>query len=247
MADKHITEFNKARASFILGSYSNAEQIIKSESKGPLLDAEKKKDAVKDYENDQTEEGIEDDKKSKDKQGTKMLVKAESAVKKARQDSMIQKSIESMIEKGEISDTLGRGYGSGSEPIKFKKTGKEIKEKIPAIITMLTTEQTKIQVQLEVLAEQIGVAPTENRNSSFVKGIIYNQYPWAMCEAIYDNANKCYGEKTDQMDQCCKYNSLAYLYCSISEDLLSCQVIASNVEDKTSYTLSTSQLVALGF
>ena len=160
------------------------------------------------------------------------------------EEKLINSTLEEMIEKGEIADTLGRGYGAGNKPLEFKKTGAQLKEKLPAVITSLQGEQIKIQAKLDVLLEQIGIEPTEERNSSYVKALVYKSYPWTMCEPKYMNGN--YEERTDQMTQCAQYNSLGYTYCSLAEDILSCQAILNNVDDKTTYTLSASQLVALG-
>lgn len=146
-----------------------------------------------------TEHAIEHERLGLNKQSEEEDTEVEKAEK-----IIIGACIENMIEKGEISDALGRGYGPASEAIKFNRTGKEIKEKIPAILTSLTLESGKISGQMEEIAKEIGIEPTIPRNSYFAKNIAYLSYDWELCDPKYDTVSQKYNDATVQNQLCSK-------------------------------------------
>lgn len=148
------------------------------------------------------------------------------------------------IRKGEISDRLANGYGSGSEPIKFKKTGKEIIEKLPSIESTLTNAKAVINAELAALKIKIGSDPTESYSS---KKFNLLRYPYKMTETAYDPLNRCYLDPTESQTCCAKYNDLCWQLLDIEQDLEAIKVIGSNLESERSYDLSVGQLVALQF
>ena len=163
-----------------------------------------------------------------------------------RVESIIKSDIDEMIEKGEISDQLGRGYGPGAEAMKFNKKGSEIKTQIPGMISSLETEKNKLAVQLEILQEKIGQEPTQEYNTQLAPDCP-KQYVSDCCYPKYDEQIKAYPESSEENQLCSKYNSICYMIRSICEDINTLRVLEKNLEDKKSYTLSISQLIALGF
>lgn len=146
------------------------------------------------------------------------------------------------IRKGEISDRLASGYGG--EALKFTKTGKEIKEKFPAIEAALSTAKMTIVAEMTVLKTQAGVEPTEEYSS---KKFNMLRYPWKLTEAAWDPIGKVYCEMTDQSKCCQKYNELCWKLLDIEQDLESVKVMQHNLTDDKKYELTVGQLVALCF
>lgn len=183
------------------------------------------------------------------------------ALVKANQDRMYQKdtivgrapltksevsAFGDAIEKGEISDALVSGYGPGSQAMTFNKTGKEIKEKAPEILTALSIQKATIEAQLAMYSEGAGVSPTNPTSRRYDKSVPFFRYDWGFCEPKYLGEGN-YEEKTPQMDLCNKYNSLIYVYCDVLDDIDAINIIVQNVEDTKKYSLSVSQLIALHF
>ena len=159
--------------------------------------------------------------------------------------SIMNAACDDMLEKGEISDALGRGYGG--TPLTFKKTGKDLKAIMPKVVSALQTELATVAAQMEVLQEKIGSEPTEDRRSYYMKKLCCKMYPWKMCEPLYDSNTRTYADITDENKLCAKFNTLCSMFLDLNEDIAAANVILNNVEDKTSYTLTVSQLAALSF
>lgn len=137
------------------------------------------------------------------------------------------------LQKGEIMNALGYGYGGGSEPIKFTKTGKELKEMMPGVIAKLNAKKTVLSGQMAAFKTLAGIDPGQD-----------GRYDWKCCET-YDEATKKYLEPTDSQKACRAYNNCGYELRSIDEDLRACQAIMTGVDEKQKYNLTISQLIAL--
>lgn len=155
-------------------------------------------------------------------------------------------SLNEMIQKGEISDALASGYGAGSKPMTFNKTGKEIKEKVPSIVAALEAQKVTLETQLTALQTAAGIVPTRANSRRYDKNVPFLRYEYNLCEPEYLGNNQ-YAPKTEQMDVCNKYNSLVWVYNDLLDDIDALNFIASNVEDAKKYELSVSQLIALNF
>lgn len=183
-----------------------------------------------------------DEKDGKDKEDT---VEDED-----KPEKKIKKGIDDLIQKGEISNAIAYGYGSGNEPFKFQKTGKEIKEKLPSVISALSIEKGVLLSKMATIATQIGITPAIQNNSKYsglTPEIDFSTYPWEMCDAPYDDISRKRLDPTEQNLLCSQYNSLCSLCRSVCEDIATAQVIMANVEEKKQYTLSVNQLIALAF
>lgn len=141
--------------------------------------------------------------------------------------------VEDNLEKGEIMDRLGYGYGNGSEPIKFTKTGKELKDAMPSVIAKLTEQRTVLVGQMSGFKIIAGIEPSAD-----------GRYDWKTCET-YDEVSKQYLTPTNEQKACRSYNDCLYQLKSIDEDIRACQAIMTGVNDKQTYNLTISQLVAL--
>lgn len=148
------------------------------------------------------------------------------------------------LQKGEISDMLTRNY-NGNEPLKFVKTGKQLKEIIPNTIATLKGKLAGIEAVMATLQTQIGFDPTQKNTSNLTSKVCCNMYPYDKCSPKYNESSRSYPDLTDEQKLCQQYNDLCYNWRYISEDIVSCNVVVKNLEDGNKYTLSVSQLVAL--
>jgi hypothetical protein len=153
-------------------------------------------------------------------------------------------ALNDMLVKGEISDALVSGYGAGNQPMIFTKTGKEIKEKIPAIIASLEAQKITLEAQITALKTVAGIEPTNPTGRRYAKEVPFARYDYKVCEPEYLGNNN-YAQKTEQMDVCSKYNALIYVYNDILDDIDALNAINSNVEDSKKYQFTVSQLIAM--
>lgn len=142
------------------------------------------------------------------------------------------------IEKGEIMDRLGYGYG-GSEALKFTKTGKELKAMLPDIIAKLGDQRSIMLGQMAAFKTLAGIEPTD----SYGNGV--PRYDWSCCEQKYDEITKQYPAPTDQNKACRSFNDCASRIRSIDEDIIACKAIITGADDKQKYNLSIAQMMAL--
>lgn len=147
------------------------------------------------------------------------------------------------LRKGEISDRLANGWGSG-EALKFRKTGKEIKEKLPTIESTLNNAKMVLIAELAGLKAKIGVEPTEEHSGGKFNLL---RYPWKMCDAGWDPVGRIAVEATETNTCCQKYNDLCWKLLDIEQDLEATKVMTANLDDAKSYDLTVGQLVALCF
>lgn len=192
-----------------------------------------------------------DDEISGEKKSVEQTTMTSTPAKKVVKEKKIEKSLEEQyhdkLEKGEISDKLAYGYGSGSEALKFTKTGSEIKVILPPTILKLQESKVEIEVKMKALVVICGVDPTEPWNCSGICKQELFRYPYSVSERVYDSVSNKYADPTDIQTAASQYNELCYAYRNVLEDIASCQVILENLDDKKKYDLSVSQLVALSF
>jgi hypothetical protein len=183
------------------------------------------------------EKGIADDEISGEKkEQTKKVVPVEKIDAEKYHDK---------LEKGEISEKLAYGYGSGNDQLKFTKTGAEIKAILPGTITKLESTKTEIEAKMAALAVAAGCEPTEIYSCSGICKVELMRYPYNIASTPYDSVAQKYPDSTDEQKAMCQYNELTYTLKSVMEDCATCKVILKEVEDKKKYDLSVSQLVAI--
>lgn len=155
---------------------------------------------------------------------------------------------------------------SGSEnPIKFSKTGKEIKEQIDTVVMPeLTANLATCKSEADTLLEKCGKAPTHKPDNYWCGGIdfdcgykIYNWdetyfetndgriYPTLSAE---DAENKL-GNKPKSNEEAQarrEYNEKVRCICNIMTDIKACEILGKLGENKT-YDLTARQIFALKF
>lgn len=162
------------------------------------------------------------------------------------------------IEKGRISEALGYG----AKQITFKKTGKEIKDKIEGISDSINTKIATLKGEMAALVTKIGKLPDQElgsweRNAPGCDEL--KRYPWECCRyedqssrsynlsaSDVPSEHKCASSK-EEAENCSKYNSLLEQLCSCYADKDRCDTFSRNVEEKREYELDLYQLSSFGF
>lgn len=155
-----------------------------------------------------------------------------------------------LLEKGEITDALFNSYGN-KEQITFTKTGKEIKEALPAVISNLQTQINEIDAKKSGLLNKIhetnpDLQPTE-AYKSYRGTSTCNVFPYDCCRPAYNGTTNTYDKPTDEQNLCASYNSMSHLCCSMKDDLKALEAMKNHLTDGKKYTLSLPQLLSLGF
>jgi hypothetical protein len=158
--------------------------------------------------------------------------------------------------KAEDND-IEKGILDYNNKIEFKKTGKEIKEKLVVV-------KANIQTKINELATAAGIllGQTEEKPNKPLGDWEYRDYKDKIGEYNLFDWNKCYykddtsGFSTGSIDgnftkEVCdihsKYNDLIYNIVSLKRDTCECDVFLANLVDTDKYPLSTNELVKLGF
>lgn len=160
----------------------------------------------------------------------------------------LEKAEENEIEKG-ILDYNNR--------IEFKKTGKEIKDKLVTLKASIQTKINDLATAAGLLLGQTTEKP-EKPLSEYEYGTYkdkigaYNVFDWNKCYFKEDNSGFSYGSidgnlSKDTCDIHSKYNDLIYSIVNLKRDSCECDVFLANLVDTEKYPLSTSELVKLGF
>jgi hypothetical protein len=166
----------------------------------------------------------------------------------------IKKAFKDELEKGEVSDLIA-GYGS-PDTFKFTKKGSEILANLDTLSANLAAKVAGLNSRMTTLETAIGEAPTEDYTSYTWKTVVVKRYAWGR---YYSNENSktttIYpvdgGGNTEpallDKEQCNAYNDCSYTLRSLMEDLEAVRILKGNIEPKKSYTLTTKQLITLGF
>lgn len=175
--------------------------------------------------------------------------------------TLLEKADLNDIEKSDIMSAI-----SYSNNIKFKKSGKEIKEQITNVI--LPAEQAELaaeKVNADKLLAECGTAPTKDVLSWWTEGIKmdvgYKYYPWEECrmccrENLSDSLSwehqeekpKCNVPQTeDECEARRKYNESVEKICRIMVDIRACELLQKNLSDGDSIELTPQQLLSFKF
>jgi hypothetical protein len=179
-------------------------------------------------------------------------------------EQLLQKADLSEIEKSDIMDAIS--YCSNDGFI-FKKTGKEIKDKINTIL--LPEKQAKLAAtttEVETILSDCGEAPTADVPRYWLNDINmdlgYKIYHWEEChlpcknECISDSlswehqSDKPKANTPQTEDECKarnKYNSLVERMCQITVDIKACEILNSNLKDEDSIKMTPRQLAVFRF
>lgn len=182
-------------------------------------------------------------------------------------DTIEPKEVLEVIEKGYgISDALGE---RGDK--QFKKTGKEVKEKLTELIQKITTKADGYKTQMEVYHTKLGIAPTRDLDEWETRTLDENQisglrhYDWDMTyfNTTHDSGmghaylpgktgevggeTRTYAKSKEEADLASHYNTALRKYLGCLRDQKQVSVFERNLEEKKTYELSLNQIAALGF
>ena len=169
----------------------------------------------------------------------------------------------SSIEKSDILYALS-GYES---KIKFKKTGKEIKEQLnSSVIPTLNAELATAEFEADNILKECGDAPThdvpEYWTGELHIELAYKFYEWDETRVPENNTGivasfspdsyqkrccKNAPASQDEADARCKYNEQVRKIANIVTDIKACEIVAKNLKDNEQIELSVRQLVAFKF
>ena len=156
-------------------------------------------------------------------------------------------------------------------PIKMKKSGKEIKEQITSVI--LPTKRVALEEKkklAEDLLSECGNAPKQCVPTWFTGDIKVNDIPFKYYEwgetylpennnsivgslSVYDQVDKAQRikpnipESIEQAIARQKYNESVRAYCEILTDITACEILNKNLKDSDMIDLTTRQIMAFGF
>jgi hypothetical protein len=160
------------------------------------------------------------------------------------------------IEKGVMTDTLL--YDS---KFTFKKTGKEIKEKLVIITAKLNAEVTALALKLDGMSEELPHLPTRKPSDYVFRGYAiddcnYKMFEWNQCN-FYDKVEQngagmsvesIQPASTQEEATCCRmWNDTVEKYFDTLVEVKSCEVLLENIADKSSYELTPRQIITFDF
>lgn len=152
--------------------------------------------------------------------------------------------------------------------IKFKKTGKQIKEKIEAIEGRVKAKQMEYRLRMSELIKLIGEDPTEPLGEYDTERIGEDQvtgikrYNWnkeyydtknpvtafGMTDFSKESGKSITGATNEEQAKNVKeYNNLIYKLFTCIEDYKTIETIEHNIDEKQTYELSLNQVKELGF
>lgn len=165
------------------------------------------------------------------------------------------------LEKGQLGEALSYNFSNNN---KFKKTGKEIKEKIEALVVLVNAKKDQAATDLKKIEDDLGFSPNEPLYSYEARELpeaeskLLRTYGWNQCDWKQSNANtdmtgasdkisvKCAANE-EEAKKCRAYNTIMYAYVECFRDLGKADTFLRNVDEKTSYVLSLDELKSLGF
>jgi len=168
------------------------------------------------------------------------------------------------IEKSDILYALS-GYES---KIKFKKSGKEIKEQLnSSVIPTLNAELSTAEAEADEILKECGDAPTHDVPEYWTGDLHielpYKFYEWDETRVPESNnvgivasfspdsyQKRCCKNapaSQDEADARCKYNEQVRKIANITTDIKACEIVSKNLKDNEQVELTVRQLVAFKF
>lgn len=143
------------------------------------------------------------------------------------------------LEKAELQESSF----SNLSDFKFRKSGKEIGEKLGGMISHLEEQKISCLQSMASLVEKIGLPPEQGGSFS------YYSKNWGITDTPLLYSYESYKDEvgTDSFKNKTAYNSLANQYVDICVDLAKLRTIFNNIDEKRSYTLNSNLATKLGF
>lgn len=182
-----------------------------------------------------------------------VFVKAiEDNLEKAKSDDLEKGENGEELEKGIVEDAL-----EYSDKIIFKKTGKEIKEKLEAIKTQETVELSNVKDMLDKCLLENPMKPTRvpglwgSREGLVIPYMIFN---W---NQTYCDSERSFDPSADANCRACdtpeealansSYNDLVHKFIDLTADLRMIELYLNNIKDEEKFELSARQMLMLKF
>lgn len=150
------------------------------------------------------------------------------------------------FEKGRISDALMQRY-EGKPSIEVALTGLELREKIPVILTVLKSHALELQLRCQLYETTAEVLPQRQRNSYTVPRIQATTYDYKDYENPWDEMTRCCAPMTPQQEAMMLHAQCSDKWMETQEDIITLRAFLQTLLDEKQYTLTISQIVALGF
>lgn len=183
---------------------------------------------------------------------------------KAMVDEIAYYSEVSGIEKSDIMNALS-DYNT---KLKFKKTGREIKEQLQnVVLPELNANLATAKQEADELLAECGTAPSHDV-PEYWTGELHIEMPYKYYEwdetRVPENSNaniiasfspdsyqkrccKNAPASQDEAEARCKYNEQVRKVANISTDIKACEIVSKNLKDNESVELSVRQLVSFKF
>lgn len=183
---------------------------------------------------------------------------------KAMDDEIAYYAEVSGIEKSDIMNALS-DYNT---KLKFKKTGKEIKERLQnVVLPELNANLATAKQEADELLTECGTAPSHDV-PEYWTGELHIEMPYKYYEwdetRVPENSNaniiasfspdsyqkrccKNAPASQDEAEARCKYNEQVCKIANISTDIKACEIVSKNLKDNESVELSVRQLVSFKF
>lgn len=183
---------------------------------------------------------------------------------KAMDDEIADYADVAGIEKSDIMNALS-DYNT---KLKFKKTGKEIKEQLQnVVLPELNANLSTAKQEADELLAECGTAPSHDV-PEYWTGELHIEMPYKYYEwdetRVPENSNaniiasfspdsyqkrccKNAPASQDEAEARCKYNEQVRKIANISTDIKACEIVSKNLKDNESVELSVRQLVSFKF
>lgn len=152
-------------------------------------------------------------------------------------------------------------YLFNSDKIVFKKSGKEIKEKLALVLDKIEDRKGIVENDRNKLGDKIADKPTEPLSEYDTEGHpsleALRTFHWAKTSfnngeqtTAYSNsakANIMYPTSKEEADNCRIFNDLTYKLVCLVKDKKTLEAFLKNIDEAGSYELTLGQLTTLGF
>lgn len=161
--------------------------------------------------------------------------------------------------KGELNKAqdidIEKGLLDYNSKMEFKKTGKEIKDKLTVLKATYAAQITAMSTSAAEILQMTEEKPTRIMSDweyGDYKGKIgdYALFDYDMCYFRTDDQynGSMNGSKTkESCDACSKYNDYVYNIVNLKRNICECDTFIDNLVDTEKYTLSTNELTKIGF
>jgi predicted RNA-binding protein YlxR (DUF448 family) len=167
----------------------------------------------------------------------------------------IEKSLDNDIEKSSDS------FNYGADKMTFKKTGKEIKEKLVGVLASIIGLKDNCEARMQVILDELKEFPTRKLDeweSRDVEKEVASLKMFEWCKTYFNtNEKSCCVESSgnnvksattkEEADLCSEYNTLIRKVIGCIRDEKKVGLLERNLEDKKIYELTTQQISDLDF